>query len=43
VKITKIAFGYTKSLGNYENCRVHLEAELKDSEDWKESLDTLRT
>jgi hypothetical protein len=42
MKITKIGYGFTKSLGNYENCRLHLEAELEDGEDVEAALDTLR-
>ncbi|MEG4121902.1 hypothetical protein QUA43_31125 [Microcoleus sp. N9_B4] len=43
MKITQIGFGYTKNLGNYENCKVWLEAHLEDWEDPSESLDILRT
>lgn len=43
MKITKIGFGYTKNLGNYENCKVWLEAHLEDWENPSESLDILRT
>ncbi|MEG4329357.1 hypothetical protein [Microcoleus sp. herbarium5] len=43
MKITKIGFGYTKNLGNYENCKVWLEADLEDWENPSESLDVLRT
>lgn len=43
MKINRIGFGYTKNLGNYENCKIWLEAELEDWEDALESLNILRT
>lgn len=42
MKIRKIGYGFTKSLGNYENCHLHLEAELEDQEDIEASLNALR-
>ncbi|MEG4448551.1 hypothetical protein QUA52_06750 [Microcoleus sp. N9_A3] len=42
MRITRIGFGYTKNLGNYENCKVWLEADLEDWEDASESLNILR-
>ncbi|MEG5048846.1 hypothetical protein [Microcoleus sp. B4-C1] len=42
MKINRIGFGYTKNLGNYENCKVWLEADLEDWEDPQESLNCLR-
>lgn len=42
MKITKVGFGYTKKLGNYENCKVYLEAQLEDWENPEESMAELR-
>jgi hypothetical protein len=42
VRITTIGFGYVKSLGNYENCKVYLEAQLEPGEDPEESMTELR-
>jgi len=42
MRIDRIGFGYVKNLGNYENCKVWLEAELEDWEDPLESLNLLR-
>lgn len=42
MKITKIGFGYVKSLGNYENCKLYLEAQLEDWENPEESMTELR-
>jgi uncharacterized coiled-coil protein SlyX len=38
-----IGFGYVKNLGNYENCKLYMEAELEDWENPLESLELLRT
>ncbi|MEG4294289.1 hypothetical protein Q5692_38055 [Microcoleus sp. C2C3] len=43
MKIDRIGFGYVKSLGNYENCKLWLEADLEDWEDPSESLNLLRS
>ena len=42
MRITTIGFGYTKSLGNYENCKVHIEAQLEPGEDPEEAMIELR-
>lgn len=42
MKIKRIGFGYTKNLGNYENCKLWLEADLEDWENPSESLEVLR-
>ncbi|MEG4294552.1 hypothetical protein Q5692_37820 [Microcoleus sp. C2C3] len=43
MRIDRIGFGYVKSLGNYENCKLWLEAELEPWEDPLESLNILRS
>jgi hypothetical protein len=43
MQIDRIGFGYVKNLGNYENCKVWLEAKLEDWEDPSESLNILRS
>ena len=44
MKIKTIGFGCTKNLGNYQNLRVYMEAELEDEdEDVDVALDMLRT
>lgn len=42
MRITTIGFGYTKSLGNYENCKIYLEAQLEPGEDPEEAMTELR-
>lgn len=42
MKVKKIGFGYVKNLGNCENCKLYMEAELEDWEDPSESLNLLR-
>ena len=42
MQIRKIGFGQTKNLGNYQNQKLYLEAELEDWEDPSESLNLLR-
>ncbi|MEG4319746.1 MULTISPECIES: hypothetical protein [unclassified Microcoleus] len=43
MNITKIGFGITKNLGNYQNLRIYLEADLELGEDADIALDVLRT
>ncbi|TAE84151.1 MAG: hypothetical protein EAZ83_06885 [Oscillatoriales cyanobacterium] len=43
MKTTKVGFGVTKNLGNYENFRIYIEADLEPGEDCTLALDFLRT
>ena len=42
MRVKTIGFGYVKNLGNYENCKLYMEAELEDWENPSESFDLLR-
>ncbi|AFZ12620.1 hypothetical protein Cri9333_1735 [Crinalium epipsammum PCC 9333] len=42
MKITTIGYGTTRNIGNYENCKVYLEAEVNEGENVDEVLSALR-
>jgi len=41
--ITKISFGVTKNLGNYESLRLDMEADVRIGQSYQDVLDDLRT
>lgn len=42
MEIKRIGYGITRNIGNYENCRVYLEAEINADEDMDQCLVELR-
>ena len=42
MEITKIGFGYVKNLGEYENCKLYMEAAIEPWENPAQSLELLR-
>ncbi|WP_373534744.1 hypothetical protein [Microcoleus sp.] len=43
MKNYRIGFGHTKNVGNYQNDRAYIEAELEEWENIEESMDRLRS
>jgi chromosome segregation ATPase len=42
MKITTIRYASLANLGNYENERIELEAQLEEGEDWESALEKLK-
>ncbi|MGB3208238.1 MAG: hypothetical protein WBB28_24910 [Crinalium sp.] len=42
MEITKVGYGTTRSIGNYENCKVYLEAEVNEGENVDEVFSKLQ-
>lgn len=42
-KIVQVSYGMTVNIGNYENVRFDLTAQVAPDEDWREVLEALRT
>jgi len=42
MKITKVNYGRTINMGNYESVRIDLTADIEEGENWREALETLK-
>lgn len=42
MKITKVCYGETINLGNYQSCRIELQADLEEQDRWQDVLFDLK-
>lgn len=42
IKLTQVSYGMTVNIGNYENVRFDLTAQVAPDEDWRTVLESLR-